>query len=95
MGFGDKEWFFRRRSFFEYPEDVRSKVLPLFTLFQPLKHGVVIDEEVPLACYHGRCLLEQDTEDNIDPFEMARNSEVACVFTVRVRQKDHVPNGEY
>ena len=36
----DKEWVCRGRSFFEYPEDVRSTVFPVFTLFQPLKRGV-------------------------------------------------------
>ena len=84
---GDKEWFYGGRDFFEYPEDVKSKVAPIFALFQPRRHQVRIDEEVPLACYYNRSSSKQD---ELDPGEIARSAEVACVFYIRVRQKDDV-----
>lgn len=86
---GDKEWYERTRSFFEYPDDIKSDVFPIFTLFQPNQHQVVIDKNIPLARYHNPYNSKQNGTDQC---EITNNSEIACVFYVRVQQKDHAPN---
>lgn len=87
---GGEQWSSGGRYFYNYPKEVRSKVLPLFTLYRPWNQLVRIDEDVPLACYHNLSLSRPMSEDT-SLMERVRNSEVACIFYVRVRQKDRAP----
>ena len=85
---GSEQWSGSGRGFFNYPEEVRSKIVPIFALDGPWNQLVRIDEDVPLACFRP---LSRAVSEDMSVVEGARNSAVACIFYVRVRQTDPVP----
>lgn len=83
----DEPWMLLARGYCEYPEAIRSQVRPGFGLFQPWGQDVGIDKEVALACYYnGR--RDKQAPETTDPGEAARNSQVGCVFCIRVSEDE-------